>query len=86
MIQYPNARQFVRNILGFVWTDLVRNQRTVPSLIYVEKIVFAISTIVKIIHRCVRHKRIVPSHTRAKMMVAAISGHAGMFFGGGRPS
>ena len=86
MIPYPNARQFVRNILGFVWTDLVRNQRTVPSLIYVEKMVFAISTTVKITHTCVRDKRIVPSHIRAKMMAAAISEHAGMFFGEGKPS
>ena len=78
MIPYPNARQTVGNIPGFVKTDLVRNQRTVPSLISVE-MVFAISTNVKI--NLVRYNRIVPSHIHAEMMAAAISGHAGMFWG-----
>ena len=59
-------------------TDHVWNQRTVPALISVE-IVFAININVKI--NLVRDNRIVPSHIRAKMMAAAISGHAGMFWG-----
>ena len=83
MIPYPNAIQNVRNILGFVRTDLVRNQRSVPSPISAE-MVFAININVKI--NLVRYNRIVPSHIRAKMMAAAISGHAGMFLGEGRPS
>ena len=83
MIPYPNAIQSVRNILGFVRTDLVRNHRTVPSPISVE-MVFAINTNAKI--NLVGYKRIVPLHIRAKMMAAAISEHAGMFFGEGKPS
>ena len=78
MIPYPNAIQNVKNIMDFVRTDLVRNHRTVPTLISVE-IVFAINTNAKI--NLVGYKRIVPSHIRAKMMAAAISGHAGMFWG-----